>query len=88
MTNRKPNGNQMGKGKGKLFDEVQEATYREPFDSSKNPGSVKKNRYLMAVMRDNRTWCFAKIIDVRVKVPDEDETSESITEQSRGHHRD
>jgi hypothetical protein len=35
-------------------------------------------------MRDNKTWCFAKILDVRIKKPND----EYEQEMQRGHHRD
>ena len=40
-------------------------------------------------MRDNKTWCIAKILEVRVKRADEDEDLNQGAEQKdRGHHRD
>jgi hypothetical protein len=65
-----------GKGKGKLFDDDRDLTYREPTDTNdskvKFPGAIKKNKHVMAVMRDNKTWSLAKIMEIR----------KSLTEQS------
>lgn len=61
----------MGKGKGKLLDDEREvANYREPAEvvegsKVKFPGAIKKNKHVMAVMRDNKTWCIAKIMEIR-----------------------
>ena len=38
----------------------------------KFPGAIKKNKHVLAVMRDNKTWCLAKIMDIRNKIDDED----------------
>ena len=62
-----------GKGKGKSMDDMQEIVYREPADSLKNPGALVKEKLYQAVMRDNKTWCIAKILDVRIKKPSESE---------------
>jgi MOZ/SAS family/MYST family zinc finger domain/RNA binding activity-knot of a chromodomain len=76
MANKRQNGNQFGagggKGKGKLIDDVEEISFREPLDSDKFPGAIKKDRYVQAVMRDNKTWCVSKIIDIRVKQQEDD----------------
>ena len=56
-----------GKGKGKLLEDVRDLSYREP-NESKFPGAIKKNRHVLAVMRDNKTWCIAKILEIRKQV--------------------
>jgi len=38
-------------------------------------------------MRDNKTWCIAKILEVRAKQLDEEDDSLEF-ENNRGHHRD
>ena len=85
MTIRKRDANHYGangKGKGKLMDDMQEISYREPWDSNKFPGAIKKNKTVQAVMRDNKTWCIAKILDVRVKkLDDEDGDTNQASEQ-------
>jgi hypothetical protein len=69
---------QGGKGKGKQIDDFKEASYREPIDTSdtkvKFPGAIKKNKHVLAVMRDNKTWCLAKILEIRKTLPPEDES--------------
>ena len=81
MTNKKTNvvlqgGKGKGKGKGKLMEEIKEQVYREPanFEDSKVkfPCAIKKNTYVLAVMRDNKTWCLAKIMEIRNKINDQD----------------
>ena len=92
MTNRRRDATHFGvngKGKGKLMDDIQEISYREPLDSNKFPGALRKNKTVQAVMRDNKSWCIAKILEVRVKRADEDEDLNQGAEQKdRGHHRD
>jgi hypothetical protein len=64
-----------GKGKGKLMDDVKEQTYREPLDGGekvKFPGAIKKNSYVLAVERDNKTWKLAQIMEIRVQTFDSD----------------
>ena len=49
--------------------------YREAEDGNeriKFPGSIKKNTHVLAVMRDNKTWELAKVMDVRERVIDDD----------------
>ena len=42
--------------------------YREPEnEAAKFPGAIKKNKHIMALMRDNKTWKLAKIMEVREK---------------------
>ena len=41
---------------------------REPSDSA-FPGAIKKNMYVLAVMRDNKTWHIAKIMEIRHEDP-------------------
>jgi len=72
MTTKKSSSNPLafgGKGKGKLMEDLKEMSYREPFDSSESkvkfPGAIKKNKHVLAVMRDNKTWCLAKILEIR-----------------------
>lgn len=69
-------GKGKGKGKAKGMEETKENNYREPLDYEdskiKYPGAIKKNKYVLAVMRDNTTWCVAKIMEVRNKVDDPD----------------
>ena len=63
MTSRKVNGNNFGpsggKGKGKFMEDSLDTRYREPTHSNKFPGAIKIKTHLFAVMRDNKTWCFA-----------------------------
>ena len=58
-----------GKGKGKDLN-LDSATNneREPPDSA-FPGAIKKGKKVMAIMRDNKTWCIAKIIAIREYKP-------------------
>ena len=47
MTNRRRDATHFGvngKGKGKLMDDIQEISYREPLDSNKFPGALRKNK--------------------------------------------
>jgi hypothetical protein len=62
----------LGKGKGKLLDDVKEIGYREPLENEagnsskiKFPGAIKKNKHVLAVWRDNKTWQLAKILEIR-----------------------
>ena len=59
-----------GKGKGKQMEELNALSYREPNDPSlsKFPGAIKENKNVLAVMRDNKTWCIANIMKVRALV--------------------
>lgn len=60
-----------GKGKGKFLEEIKEISYREPCEVEgisskiKYPGAIKKNKHVLAVERDNKTWQLAKILEVR-----------------------
>lgn len=55
-----------GKGKGKTMEEIKESLYREPdSENSKYPGAIKKNKHVMAIMRDNKSWKLAKILEIR-----------------------
>ena len=84
------------------MEEIKEQAYREPADYEdskvKFPGAIKKNTHVLAVMRDNKTWCLAKIMEVRNKMVDEDinwglsieqspAQSEENNPESGGHHR-
>jgi hypothetical protein len=53
-----------GKGKGKDINDVQQLSFREPYDSQ-FPGAIRKNQFVLAVMRDNKTWNIAKILEIR-----------------------
>lgn len=61
----------LGKGKGKLLDDVKEIGYREPLENEagntkvKFPGAIKKNKHVLAVWRDNKSWQLAKILEIR-----------------------
>lgn len=74
----------LGKGKGKLLDEVKEVGYREPLEQEagtsakiKFPGAIKKNKHVLAIWRDNKTWQLAKILEIRKSNGD---TSKSVYE--------
>jgi len=54
-----------GKGKGKHFEEITSAAFRESEDDAQFPNAIKKGKHIMALMRDNKSYKLAKILDVR-----------------------
>lgn len=51
------------------MEEVNLLSYREPTDgNAKYPGAIKKNKHVLAVMRDNKSWEIAQIMDVRPSI--------------------
>lgn len=51
-----------------MDDMKEQAYYREPVEGGEKvlfPGAIKKNKHVMAIMRDNKTWCIAKVMEVR-----------------------
>lgn len=51
------------------------AAFRESEDDAQFPNAIKKGKHIMALMRDNKSYKLAKILDVRkpTKKDDEDE---------------
>lgn len=59
------------KSKGTLMNQL-----RYPKSNTQFPDAIQKNKHIMALMRDNKTWELAIIMEVRCKpLPDSDDES-------------
>ena len=66
------------KSKGILMNQL-----RYPKTNTQFPDAIQKNKHIMALMRDNKTWELAIIMEVRCKPPpDSDDEGAAETTQS------
>ena len=59
-------------GQGKKMGTLQELHQNNKSryaDNEEYAGAIKKDKLVLAIMRDNKTWSLAKILEIRAKPP-------------------